>query len=101
MATELLSGVAELVTSAGAFIAAIVAARKASSAADSASTAVNEVTPNHGGSLKDIVTRIERFVRSQGHQIGEIKRDAAITHDQIGEGLDDLRHRVRRLEAKD
>lgn len=92
--SDLIASIAAVITSFGSFIAAVIAARKAS-------TAANEVTPNHGGSLKDVVTRIEKMVRSQGHQIGEIRRDASVTHDQLGEDIDDVRHRLRRLEDRD
>lgn len=45
-------------------------------------TVQHEVTPNHGGSMKDALRRVEQgqaqqteMIRSQGHQLGEMKRD--------------------------
>lgn len=77
-----LTGLGALISSIAAVIGAVHARRAAS-----------EVTPNHGSSLKDLVTMIDDKVDSLGHQIGEIRRDADSTHR-------DLQHRIRRLEDR-
>ena len=77
------TGLGALISSIAAVIGAIHARRAAS-----------EVTPNHGGSLKDLVTAIDDKVDSLGHQVGEIRRDADTTHR-------DMMHRLRRLEDRD
>ena len=75
-----LTGLGTLISSIAAIISAIHAKR-----------ASREVTPNHGGSLKDLVTMIDDKVDSLGHQVGEIRRDADTTHR-------DLMARLHRLE---
>lgn len=74
------TGIAALISA----IAAIIGARK------SAHTN-KEMKPDHGESLKDIVHSIDDKVDMLGHQIGEIRREEAITHE-------DMLERIRRLE---
>lgn len=102
---QLLLALGSLIAGIGTFVAALGAWRKSKKAAD-------ELSPNHGGSLKDSVSRIEatlaqlgamvqhqgQIQRSQGHQIGEIRRDSAHTHDLLTEGLKEAHRRIRRLE---
>ena len=57
-----------------------------------------EVTPNHGSSMNDAVHRIEKMVDSLGHQIGEVRRDAATMHDMIGARLDEHATRLESVE---
>lgn len=94
-----------LIAGIGTFVAALGAWRKSKKAA-------SELSPNHGSSLKDSVSRIENSLaqlasmvqaqgsmqRSQGHQIGEIRRDAAQTHELLSDGLREVQRRVNRIE---
>lgn len=105
MLPDLISSVGSLITSIGALIASLSAARKARQANENTralTQATNvikdEVSPNHGSSMKDSLMRIERQLNSQGHQIGEIRKDSAIVHDIFGNQIADLSKRILRLE---
>ena len=50
-----------------------------------------ELTPNHGSSVKDQLALVLDLVRSQGHQLGEIRDDARAIHE-------DHAARIRALE---
>lgn len=63
-----------------------------------AKTSAVELTHNHGSSMKDAVARIEGSVKSLGHQVGEIRRDAAITHELLAHRLDEHHNRLDKLE---
>lgn len=63
-----------------------------------ASRAAKEVKPNHGSSLKDIVNLIDDKVDSLAHQLGEVKKDASVTHEDI---LHRLRHIERSISKRD
>ena len=52
-----------------------------------------EVSPNHGSSMKDQLSTLTDQVHSIGHQIGEIRDDARIIHE-------DHAARLRRLETQ-
>lgn len=105
--SELLVGVAALITAVGSFIASIISARKAWKAVD-------ELSPNHGGSVKDAVNRTEvniqtlekniqhldDAVKSVGHQIGEMRRDNAVAREGMQAGLESLDTRVNLLERR-
>lgn len=71
----------------GTFISAIAAIW----AARSAQAAKRELKPNHGSSVADKINALTDSVRSLGHQIGEVRRAADITHE-------DLSARVREVE---
>lgn len=63
-----------------------------------AKRAAREVRPNHGSSLKDIVKLVDDKVDSLAHQLGEVKKDAAITHEDT---LTRLRHIEREIRRGD
>ncbi|VDG76904.1 Uncharacterised protein [Actinobaculum suis] len=69
----------------------------ASSAAQAANSAAAQLTPNHGSTVSDAINRIEKMVSSQGHQIGEIRRDAAVTHEMIADRLSEHGDQITRL----
>lgn len=105
MLPELVTSAAALITSIGSFIAATISARRAGEARTASTVAAAEVTPNHGGSLKDSIVRIEAAVghiaemqRSHGYQIGELRRDKLQTHEMIADRLSEHGHRLDRLE---
>lgn len=100
MLVDLIVAFGALATGLGSFVASIVSARRAGAAKDSAEHAATEVSPNHGSSLKDQISRIEAMVRSQGHQIGEIRRDSAITHHMLANQVDDHADRIVKLESR-
>ena len=87
-----LAGIAGVISAVAALIAAVrasAAATSAGKAAKDAGKTAAQVSPNGGGSMRDSVTRTESDVaviraglelltnitRSQGHQIGEVRRD--------------------------
>lgn len=94
-----LNGIAGVIGAIAGLIAA-VRSSKAAAAADKAAASADktaaQVTPNGGGSMRDSVTRTEADVsviraslealtnisRSQGHQIGEIRRDLTAAVDR-------------------
>lgn len=104
-ADSLILAIGSLIAGLGTLIASLGAWRKSR-------TAAAELAPNHGSSLKDIVTRIElklehvsemqgalsQTQRSQGHQIGEIRRDALQTHELLADGLKEANRRISKLE---
>lgn len=105
MIPELITSVAALLTSFGAFFASVISARRAGAAHTASSVAAAEVTANHGSSLKDSVSRIEAMLshvaevqRSQGHQIGEIRRDGSQTHELLSDRIKEQGRRIDRLE---
>lgn len=104
---DTLAGIAAIITSLGSFIAALVAARKAWAAS-------SQLEHNHGGSVKDAVSRIEaqvdrtseqvrwtsEQVKSLGHQVGEIRRDSAVSREGVNTALESLDDRMRRFEKR-
>ena len=94
-----LNGIAGILSAIAALVAATRAgraARDAGTAARDAGKTAAQVSPNGGGSMRDSVTRTEADVsviraslealtnisRSQGHQIGEIRRDLTAAADR-------------------
>lgn len=105
MLPELITSGAALLTSIGAFTASIVSARRAGEARTASAVTAAEVSPNHGGSMKDQLARIEIMVRalhetqrSQGHQLGEIRRDKLQAHELMADRLTEHGRRLDRLE---
>lgn len=84
MIADIITALAALVASIGSFYAA----RKAKGADVTAEKARAQLVPNHGSSVSDRVDLMLSMVKSQGHQIGEIKTDMA-----------DLRKDVSTLQA--
>lgn len=106
MIAEIITSVGSLVASIGALIAAINASRKSGSAETKIAKTAKETAqikaefmPNHGSSFKDALTRIEKDISSLGHQVGEIRRDAATTHDILGNQVNDLARRIGKIEG--
>lgn len=105
MLPDLITSIAALVTSIGAFVASLISARRAGKAENASSIAAAEVSHNHGGTLKDAIARIElatrhisEVQRSQGHQIGEIRRDKVQAHEFMADRLSEHSKRLDRLE---
>lgn len=102
-----LSGIAALVSA----VAALVAAVRATGAARDAGKTAAQVSPNGGSTMRDSIGRTEADVaviraslealtdahRSQGHQIGEIKRDLTQAVDRHE---DDIRRLDRAVERR-
>ena len=100
-----LNGLAALVSA----VAALVAAVRASRAARDAGKTAAQVTPNGGSTMRDSVTRTEADVaviraslealdnlgRSQGHQLGELRRDLS---DAVDRHEDDVRRLDRAID---
>lgn len=67
-----------------------------------------ELSPNHGSSTRDAINRIEKsqnalteglaaqreMIRSLGHQVGEIRRDASQVHEDHADRLRNLEKRL-------
>lgn len=70
-------------------------------------TAAEEAKPNHGGSMRDAITRIETTVKlikeiqySQSKEIERIQHDNAVINKSFIEQLDEHTHRIIRLEGR-
>ncbi|MDD7687531.1 MAG: hypothetical protein PT944_06430 [Actinomycetaceae bacterium] len=68
-------GIAAIIASLGALITAIQGKRQSKKAADIAETTAAQFQPDHGTSFADKQELILELVKSQGHQIGEIRAD--------------------------
>lgn len=60
-----------------------------------------EFSPNHGSSMKDSQLRTESavaaqsaLIRSLGHQVGEVRNDARIIHEDHAARIRNLEHRL-------
>lgn len=103
MLAELINSFGSLIASIGALVAAVTAAGKARNAERNTAKLANttndirkEVSPNHGSSMKDSLVRIEKLADGLGHQIGEIRRDAAVTHELLGNQVKALADRMNK-----
>lgn len=74
-------------------IAAIIAAIASMISAVRAGKAADQLKPDHGNSVKDVVEQIDDKVSSVGHQVGEIRADATVWHS-------DFANRIRQLERR-
>lgn len=84
---------AEIITALGGFgglaglVTALVQLRKIKA----------EIMPNHGSSLADAIRRTEDGIKRLDHQMGEIRRDSAVTHELIGKRLDEHAQRLDKI----
>ncbi|MDD7465977.1 MAG: hypothetical protein PUK59_07095 [Actinomycetaceae bacterium] len=68
-------GLAAIIASLGALVTALQGKRQSKKAADIAETTAAQFQPDHGTSFADKQELILDLVKSQGHQIGEIRED--------------------------
>lgn len=89
-----MSDPAAFITALGAFITALATAiatlRKSKKVDEASETIQAELTNNHGSSFKDKIELMLDLVKSQGHQLGELRAD-----------LSNLRKDVSTLQTKE
>lgn len=68
-------GIAAIIASLGALITALQSKYHAQQAEQHAATTAAQLQPDHGTSFADKQELILELVKSQGHQIGEIRAD--------------------------
>lgn len=92
-----LGGVAATVTSLATLIKTRQVRADTSQVRDTAASAAAQLQPDHGRSVADKTDLILELVRSQGHQIGEIRTDLDAERDDrraLGERLGRLEDRA-------
>lgn len=89
-----LAGLSMLITAVAGVPAALVAARNSGKTRKKIR---HELNPNHGSSIRDQIDLLVKMVSSQGHQIGEIRRDAASIHDRHDRQLERIEKRLDNL----
>lgn len=60
----------------------------------------SELSPNSGGSIKDQIDLVVSMVKSQGHQIGELKTELDYSRKATDNAINELTSRVERLENR-
>lgn len=92
-----LGGVAATITSLVSVVRIRQVHQDTTEARDTAASAAAQLQPNHGRSVADKTDLILELVRSQGHQIGEIRTDLDAERDDrraLGERLGRLEDRA-------
>lgn len=91
-----LGGVGALVTSLVNLAKVRQVSDEASQARADSAMAAAQLRPDHGHSVSDRLDLTLQLVRSQGHQLGEIRTDLDAERDERR----DLAHRVERIENR-
>lgn len=90
-------GIGALITAIVGIVKLIPALRRTERAA---TAAANELTPNHGSSVKDILYRVEHLAVEQSRAMNTLREETLLSRKVMNEDISQLKHSYAMLDAQ-